>query len=205
MAISRLQKMSIVIVALMVVGVSILTVIMNTDNNTDRTETTTQVTTTLPTTEVTTEVTTEDVSTTNTTTTTTTTTETTTQKETTTKQTTTKPKKKKTTTTTTTEKETENSGSEKIYSASYFRRMGVLRWGGWRWTWYSQRVLPGNGLHIPGRHTDSDGYVCDENDYICLASSTLSKGKVLDTPLGKKGKIYDSGCASDTIDVYVNW
>lgn len=203
MAISRLQKMSIVIVALMVVGVSILTVIINTDNNTDRTETTTQVTTTLPTTEVTTEVTTEDVSTTNTTTTTTTTTtESTTKKETTTKQTTTKPKKKKTTTT---EKETEDNGSEKIYSASYFRRMGVLRWGGWRWTWYSQRVLPGNGLHIPGRHTDDDGYVCDENDYICLASSTLSKGKVLDTPLGKKGKIYDSGCASDTIDVYVNW
>lgn len=205
MAISRLQKMSIVIVALMVVGVSILTVTINTDNNIDRTETTTQVATTLPTTEVTTEVTTEDVSTTNTTTaTTTTTTERITEKEITTKQTTTKPKKKKTTTTTT-EKETEDSGSEKIYSASYFRRMGVLRWGGWHWTWYSKKVLPGNGLHIPGRHIDDDGYVCDENDYICLASSTLSKGKVLDTPLGKKGKIYDSGCAADTIDVYVSW
>ena len=91
------------------------------------------------------------------------------------------------------------------YSGKYFRRMGVIRWNGWRWTWYSQRVLPGGGLRIPGRHVDENGYVCDNNNYICLASSSLSKGKVVQTPFGKKGKIYDSGCARGTLDVYVNW
>lgn len=97
------------------------------------------------------------------------------------------------------------SASTAKYSATYFKRMGVINWNGWRWTWYSQKVLPGGGLKIPGRHVDSNGYVCDKNDYICLASSTLSKGTVVKTPFGKKGKIYDSGCARGTLDVYVNW
>lgn len=145
------------------------------------TETTTQTTTTT-TTEITTQSTTEKV------------TETTTSKPTTT--TTTKQ-------TTTTEKETES--SDKIYSASYFKKMGVIYWGDWRWTWYSERVLPGNGLRIPGRHNDDNGYVCDENNFICLASSVLKRGTVIDTPFGKQGKVYDSGCASDTVDVYVSW
>lgn len=98
-----------------------------------------------------------------------------------------------------------SSGSSAIYSASYFKQMGVINWNGWRWTWYSQRVLPGGGLRIPGRHVDSNGYVCDENDYICLASSSLSKGTVVSTPFGKSGKVYDSGCASNTLDVYTDW
>ena len=93
----------------------------------------------------------------------------------------------------------------KKYSASYFRRMGVIKWGGWRWTWYSQKVLPGKGLRIPGRHVDKNGYVCDKNNYICVASSKLSKGTVIKTPFGKNGKVYDDGCASNTIDVYTNW
>lgn len=92
-----------------------------------------------------------------------------------------------------------------IYSSGYFRQMGVIHWGGWRWTWYSQRVLPGNGLNIPGRHVDSNGYVCDKDDRICLASSVLGRHTVIDTPFGKQGKIYDCGCPSNTIDVYVSW
>lgn len=91
------------------------------------------------------------------------------------------------------------------YSASTFMNMGVINWNGWRWTWYSERVLPGNGLSVPGRHTDDNGYVCDESNYICLASSSLNYGTIIDTPLGKQGKIYDSGCDYDTIDVYVSW
>ena len=91
------------------------------------------------------------------------------------------------------------------YSAKYFRRMGVIRWNGWRWTWYSQRVLPGRGLRIPSRHVDKHGYVCDKKGYICLASSKLRRGKVVKTPFGKKGKVYDSGCARNTLDVYTNW
>ena len=92
-----------------------------------------------------------------------------------------------------------------LYSASYFMNMGVIHWNGWKWTWYSERVLPGGSLNIPGRHADSDGYICDSNDYICLSSSSLSKGTIVATPFGKSGKVYDTGCASDVIDVYVNW
>ena len=92
-----------------------------------------------------------------------------------------------------------------IYTASHFKRMGVIKWSGYRWTWYSQRVLPGGGLKIPGRHVDSSGYVCDKDERICLASSTLKRGTVLKTPFGKEGKIYDSGCAAGTLDVYVNF
>ena len=100
---------------------------------------------------------------------------------------------------------TEPENIKVLYSASKFRNMGVIHWNGWRWTWYSERVLPGSGLSIPGRHADSSGYICDENDNICLSSSSLSKGTVISTPFGKNGKVYDTGCASDTIDVYVNW
>ena len=91
------------------------------------------------------------------------------------------------------------------YGPNYFMRMGVLYWGSWRWTWYSERVLPGGGLYIPGRHVNDNGYVCDGNGYICLASSVLGRGTVVETPFGWQGKVYDSGCASDTLDVYVNW
>ena len=100
--------------------------------------------------------------------------------------------------------ETEQQSSA-LYSASQFMQLGVISWNGWRWTWYSERVLPGGGLNIPGRHADSSGYICDGNDYICLSSSSLSKGTVIATPFGKSGKVYDTSCASDTIDVYVNW
>jgi len=95
--------------------------------------------------------------------------------------------------------------STPVYSASYFMQMGVLYWGGWRWTWYSQRVLPGGGLSIPGRHVNYAGYVSDGNGYICLASSALSRGTVVNTPFGWQGKVYDSGCSYDTLDVYVSW
>ena len=95
--------------------------------------------------------------------------------------------------------------STSLYSSMEFRSLGVVYWGDWRWTWYSQNVLPGGGLNIPGRHVDSSGYVCDGNGYICLASSVIPKGTILSTPFGKMGKIYDSGCAPNTVDVYVNF
>ena len=95
--------------------------------------------------------------------------------------------------------------SSVLYSANKFKNIGVIYWNGWKWTWYSQRVLPGGGLRIPGRHVDNNGYVCDGSNYICLASSTLPYGTVINTPFGKQGKIYDTGCATDTIDVYVNF
>ena len=71
-------------------------------------------------------------------------------------------------------------------------------------TWYSQRVLPGGGLRIPGRHVNSEGFVCDKDGYICIASSDYKKGTIIETSRGM-GKVYDCGCASGILDLYVNW
>lgn len=89
-------------------------------------------------------------------------------------------------------------------SASEFQYVGVVEENGVRYTWYSQNVLPGGGLtelNENGRHVE-DGYVMDGDGYIAVASSDYEKGTVLDTPFGK-AKVYDSGCASGTVDVYV--
>ena len=71
-------------------------------------------------------------------------------------------------------------------------------------TWYSQRVLPGRGLRIPGRHVNSEGFICDKDGYICVASSDYKKGTIIETSRGM-GKVYDCGCASGILDLYVNW
>lgn len=92
-----------------------------------------------------------------------------------------------------------------VYTGEELQFMGVINYDGYRWTWYSERVLPGGGLDIPGRHADKNGYICDEDGYICLASQDLAKGTEVDTPFGKKGKIYDVCGISGTLDVYVNW
>ena len=89
------------------------------------------------------------------------------------------------------------------YSAADLKFNGVIYSGGWRWTWYSQNVLPGGGLSIPGRYVDENGYVCDENGRICLASEDLAYGTVVATPFGKEGCVYDCGCDYGTLDVYV--
>ena len=86
-------------------------------------------------------------------------------------------------------------------------KSGGVYWNpytGLKETWYSQRVLPGGGLDIPGRHVNEEGFVCDGDGYICLASSTYSKGTVVETSRGI-GKVYDSGCAPGTIDIYTDW
>lgn len=75
---------------------------------------------------------------------------------------------------------------------------------GTRYTWYSEQVLPGDGLDIPGRYTDEEGFVRDESDNIAVASSDYEKGTEVDTPFGP-GVVYDTGCASGTVDIYVGW
>lgn len=84
-----------------------------------------------------------------------------------------------------------------------FRKAGVIYANGYRYTWYSEKVLPGKALNIPGRHSDGN-FVRDGDGYICVASSDLKKGTVVDTPFGK-GKVYDTGCPSGTIDIYVSF
>lgn len=92
------------------------------------------------------------------------------------------------------------------YTAEDLYLYGVIEYGEYRYTWYSERVLPGGGLDIPNRHIDADGFVVDGDDYICLASDRYEKGTVVYTPFGKDGKVYDCGPgADDILDVYVNW
>lgn len=98
--------------------------------------------------------------------------------------------------------------SPKVYTARQFRQRGVIRWGGKKWTWYTQRILPGYGLHIPGRHLDKNGFVCDKDDYIVVAITRSARKSrlVVPTPFGKYGKCYDcGGGGSAWRDVYCNW
>lgn len=91
------------------------------------------------------------------------------------------------------------------YTLSQFQFNGVIHDGGRKFTYYSQSVLPGGGLSIPGRHINAGGYVADSNGYIVIASnSSISKGTVIDTPFGYKGKVYDicAACDSKWFDVY---
>lgn len=93
------------------------------------------------------------------------------------------------------------------YSPDEFRHSGVISWGGYQWTYYSELILPGNGLNIPCRHTTEDGYVCDGDGYVVLAAdlNMLPRYSVVDTPFGREGKVYDTGCAYGVLDVYVGW
>lgn len=105
-----------------------------------------------------------------------------------------------------------NDGSLKMeYSARYTnggltKRRGAINFNGHRETYYSERVLPGNGLRIPGRHAADDGTIRDQDGYIVVAADPgfMAKGSILITSLGP-AKVYDSGCAYGTIDIYVNW
>lgn len=91
-----------------------------------------------------------------------------------------------------------------IVTLAQMKFRGVVHYAGYRYTYYSQSVLPGGGLRIPGRHVEA-GCVVDGDGYICVASSTHAKGTIVPTPLVEfpQGKVYDSGCAYGTIDLYV--
>lgn len=102
---------------------------------------------------------------------------------------------------------TDNSGGGYVYPSGEGQLnpwVGVVYYNGHRETYYSQRVLPGGGLSIPGRHVASDGTIRDANGYICVASSDYPKGTIVETSLGT-AMVYDSGCASGTIDIYTDW
>lgn len=94
------------------------------------------------------------------------------------------------------------SESPKLYALQRFMFDGVVRWNGLKFTYYSQSVLPGGGLRIPGRHINADGYVADGDGYIVLANDA-PLGTVIDTPFGYKGKVYDRGTVGNHFDVYI--
>lgn len=84
-----------------------------------------------------------------------------------------------------------------------FRSQGTTNDGNYDYTWYSQRVLPGGGLSIPGRHVDEDGFVRDESGNLCIAARDLDKGTEVDTPFGK-AVVYDY-CPNGNLDIYTDW
>ncbi|QZY52484.1 hypothetical protein [Leucobacter tenebrionis] len=92
--------------------------------------------------------------------------------------------------------------SAALYTLEQFMFTGAVNWGGYKFTFYSEQVLPGPGLAIPGRHVNDDGYVSDADGYIVLAGSH-PKGTVFDTPFGYQGKIYDRGTFGNHLDVYI--
>jgi hypothetical protein len=101
----------------------------------------------------------------------------------------------------------DNYDSDAVYSPSEFQNTGVIDWGGYEWTYYSELILPGEGLDIPGRYTTEDGYVCDGDGYVVLAADLdmLPRYSIVDTPFGCTGKVYDTGCSYGTFAVYVGW
>ena len=84
--------------------------------------------------------------------------------------------------------------------------MGVKNYNGQRETYYSQRILPGGGLKIPGRHVANDGTIRDKDGYIVVSCNYSFKSKYpkFMTSLGP-AKVYDTGCAYGTVDIYCNW
>lgn len=83
-----------------------------------------------------------------------------------------------------------------------FKSQGVIYQNGIRYTYYSSNVL--YHYRTPEWNAGSDGIYRDSAGYIVVASSDHSQGSVVSTPFGT-GKVYDSGCASGTIDIYTNF
>lgn len=95
-----------------------------------------------------------------------------------------------------------NSYSGRNWSGSLgaFMQAGRVESGGNVFTYYSQSVLPGGGLSIPGRHVE-DGFVKDKDGYICVANSAPN-GTTINTPWGA-GKVYDKGTSGNHYDIYI--
>lgn len=99
-------------------------------------------------------------------------------------------------------------GVSGYYTADEFRFDGRVYDGDHEYTWYSEQVLPGGGLDIPGRHVDEDGYVRDGDGNLCVASNGYSYGEQIEVPFGDgTAVVYDSceGEGDELVDVYVSW
>ena len=94
---------------------------------------------------------------------------------------------------------------EAVMTVEDFQQAGVIDWNGWRYTYYSEQVLPGGGLDIPGRWSDGQ-FVRDENGYLCVASNEVPYGEMIETPFGT-AIVYDSigDGVVGIIDIYVSW
>lgn len=90
-----------------------------------------------------------------------------------------------------------------IINSGSFKSAGVWYDNNYRYTWYSSNVL--YHYRTPEWTAGADGIYRDSDGYIVVASSDLPQGTVVEgTPFGAC-KVYDSGCASGTLDVYTNF
>lgn len=90
-----------------------------------------------------------------------------------------------------------------IINSGSFKSAGVWYDSNYRYTWYSSNVL--YHYRTPEWTAGTDGIYRDRDGYVVVASSDLPQGTVVEgTPFGAC-KVYDSGCASGTLDVYTNF
>lgn len=86
---------------------------------------------------------------------------------------------------------------------SNFKRDGVWYDDRYRYTYYSSRVL--RHYRTSEWTPDANGIYRDKDGYAVVASNDHAQGTVVSgTPFGD-AKVYDSGCASGTLDVYVDF
>lgn len=92
---------------------------------------------------------------------------------------------------------------QQTYVDNSFQSDGVWQDENYRYTWYSSNAL--YHYRTPEWTAGSDGIYRDAEGYVVVASSDLPQGTVVEgTPFGAC-KVYDSGCASGTLDVYTNF
>lgn len=99
-----------------------------------------------------------------------------------------------------------NASTAGQYSLGDLMFQGVIHWGGYKFTYYSQSVLPGGGLAIPGRHVSDAGFVSDGAGNVVLAAGAgVPHGSTFSIPFGSGvGKVYDTcgSCSPTWLDVY---
>lgn len=84
-----------------------------------------------------------------------------------------------------------------------FQADGVWYDENYRYTWYSSNAA--YHYRTPEWTAGSDGVYRDSEGYVVVASSDHTQGTVIeDTPFGP-AKVYDTGCASGTLDIYTNY
>lgn len=106
-----------------------------------------------------------------------------------------------------------NSPTTGTIDGSFFKKIGVINENGWRYTWYSSNVL--HHYRTSEWTPDENGVYRDSAGNVVVACVAevdedgdivryVNQGDTVPTPFGI-GKVYDSGCAAGTIDVYVNF
>lgn len=98
--------------------------------------------------------------------------------------------------------EPSNEPSYNFYTGPLNPTSGVYYYNGRKETYYSSRVL--YHYRTPEWTAGYDGVYRDSEGYVVVAASDLSQGSLVDTSFGM-GKVYDSGCAAGTTDIYVIW